>query len=58
MFKFDLKQYVTIEASGESGYVIGQARYDGSQTQYQIRYKCADGSAVESWWSEDALRAK
>lgn len=53
--KFDLGQEVTITASGESGKVIGRAEYMFSNPQYYIRYKCADGRAVEAWWAEDAL---
>lgn len=53
--KFELKQTVTIAASGERGEVIGRAEYVTSEPQYLLRYKCADGRAVESWWAESAL---
>lgn len=54
-FRFNLNQQVTIAASGETGQVIGRAQYATGQDQYHIRYRAADGRAVESWWGEDAL---
>jgi N-acetylmuramic acid 6-phosphate (MurNAc-6-P) etherase len=53
--KFELKQTVTISASGETGDVIGRAEYAHAENSYLVRYKCADGRAVESWWTEGAL---
>ena len=53
--KYQMKQTVTIAASGESGEVIGRAEYAHSESSYLVRYKCADGRAVESWWPESAL---
>lgn len=55
--KFDLKQTVTITASGETGEVIGRAEYTSADPQYLVRYKAADGRGVESWWTEEALNA-
>lgn len=55
MQKFELKQQVTIAASGETGEVIGRAEYAASESTYLVRYKAADGRAVESWWNESAL---
>jgi hypothetical protein len=56
--KFELKQVVKIIDSGESGTVIGRAEYSTTPTpNYLVRYKAADGRAVEAWWSEDALEA-
>lgn len=57
MFIFDLKSTVKITASGEAGEVIGRAEYTDSETSYYIRYKAADGRAVESWWNESALES-
>lgn len=54
-FKFDLKQVVKISESGETGTVIGRAEYDLGEDSYLIRYKAADGRAVESWWRDSAL---
>jgi len=53
--KIELKQNVTIVESGEQGTVIGRAEYTTSDPCYLVRYKCADGRAVESWWTESAL---
>ena len=53
--KYELKQNVTIATSGEQGEVIARAEYATSEPSYLLRYKCADGRAVESWWSESAL---
>jgi hypothetical protein len=56
--KFELKQKVVIECSGEAGEVIGRAEYSASsEPSYQLRYKCADGRARECWWTESALVA-
>lgn len=54
-FKFDLGQGVTIVVSGEEGEVIGRAEFSKSEDQYLVRYKAADGRAVESWWNVSAL---
>lgn len=53
--KFELKKTVTIAASGEQGEVIGRAEYAHAEPSYLVRYKCADGRAVEAWWTESAL---
>lgn len=55
MFKFELKQQVKITASDESGEVIARAEYSESSPAYLVRYKAADGRAVEQWWNESAL---
>lgn len=57
MFIFELKQTVEIKASGETGEVIARAQYSTSEDCYLLRYKCADGRAVESWWTQSALQA-
>ena len=54
-FFFDLEQRVIISASGEVGTVIGRAEYLNQNPQYWLRYKCADGRAVECWWEQSAL---
>ena len=53
--KFELKQNVTISASGEQGQVVARAEYATAEPSYLLRYKCADGRAVEQWWAESAL---
>ena len=55
--KYILKQLVTISTSGESGMIIGCAEYSYAEPAYLVRYKCADGRAVENWWPESALEA-
>ena len=56
-FDFALDSTVTIKASGESGEVIGRAEYsNANMPSYLVRYKAADGRAVEAWWAEDALK--
>lgn len=54
-FVFDLAQRVKISASDESGEVIARAEYATSEDSYLVRYKAADGRAVEAWWGESAL---
>lgn len=56
-FLFELKEQVTITCSGETGQVIARAEFIDSENQYQIRYKAADGRAVEAWWNELALQS-
>jgi len=53
--KFELKQTVTIAVSGEQCDVIARAEYLAAEPSYLLRYKCADGRAVETWWPESAL---
>jgi len=54
-FKFDLCNQVAIAISGEIGEVIGRAEYGHSENTYYLRYKSADGRAIEAWWPESAL---
>ncbi|MBU9153153.1 hypothetical protein KTD28_00860 [Burkholderia gladioli] len=54
-FSFNLGERVAIAASGETGEIIGRADYTESADSYFVRYKAADGRAVEAWWSEGAL---
>ncbi|POM13914.1 bacteriophage protein [Burkholderia cepacia] len=54
-FKFKLGDDITIEASGETGVVVGRAEYSNVEDAYLVRYKAGDGRATESWWSESAL---
>lgn len=41
---------VRITCSGEEGQVVGFAQYSDAGDQVLIRYKAADGRAVQSWW--------
>jgi hypothetical protein len=54
-FEFSLGEPVVITVSGEAGEVIGRADYAASEDCYLVRYKAADGRAVEAWWSTGAL---
>lgn len=54
-FKYKLKQEVTIIVSGEVGEIIGRAEYVTGEKTYSIRYKAADGRAVEQWWNQVAI---
>lgn len=56
-YSFSLGQAVKIAASGEGGQVIGRSEYAYAENSYLVRYKAADGRAVESWWTESALVA-
>ena len=55
LFKFGIRQIVKIQDSDETGTVIGRAEYSASENTYLIRYRAADGRAVEVWWGESAL---
>jgi hypothetical protein len=52
---FKIGDEVVIAASGERGEVIGLAVFARSEASAQLRYKAADGRAVESWWQVSAL---
>lgn len=54
-FRFPLGASVLIGASGEVAQVIGAATYKFSEDSYLLRYKAADGRAVEQWWADSAL---
>ena len=54
-FKFNHGDKVQIVASGETGEVIGRADYKTAEDNYYLRYKAADGRAVEAWWQVDAI---
>jgi len=56
-FKYEIGNHLTIEASGESGKVIGRAHYLVGENSYLLRYKAADGRATEAWWTESSLVA-
>lgn len=56
-FRFTLNQSISITTSSEQGAVIGRAEYATGENSYLIRYKAADGRAVEAWWAESALSA-
>ena len=58
MFIFELEAEVTIKASGEAGEVIARAEYARDENRYFVRYKNAQGVAVEQWWNESALDDK
>jgi len=55
MWKFELNNLVVIKCSEEQGDVIGRAEYSNAERSYLVRYKAADGRAVEAWWAESAL---
>lgn len=54
-FKFQLGRIVVIECSLEQGVIHARSEYSNSENQYLVRYKSADGRAVEAWWPESAL---
>ncbi|QOR55203.1 MAG: hypothetical protein SHS37scaffold296_20 [Burkholderiales phage 68_11] len=54
-FTFALSQRLRINESGEECVVIGRAEYTTAINNYFVRYKAANGLAVEAWWTEDAL---
>lgn len=54
-FSFALGAEVRIQASGETGVIVGRAEYTNARNAYLLRYKASDGRAVEQWWSEEAL---
>lgn len=53
--QFNLGDAVKILESGEQGRVVGRAEYEYAEPGYLVRYKAADGRAVEAWWTQGAL---
>lgn len=54
-FKFSLGQQARITVSGETGEVTGRSEYTTLENTYYLRYKSADGRAVQAWWDESSL---
>ena len=54
-FEYDIGAKVTLE-SGETGTVIGQARYQEATDDFLIRYTTGQGSLIEKWWSASAIQ--
>lgn len=54
-FNFKLGEKVTLE-SGETGTIVGQARFTDSNPQYRLRYVAGDNRQTECWWDESALK--
>lgn len=50
--KFKLGQQVQIKVSSEVGEVVGHAEYLATENTYYLRYKSADGRAVQAWWDD------
>lgn len=55
LFIFELNDNVMISCSREKGEVISRCDSCSAENEYRIRYKAADGRAVDHWWSESAL---
>lgn len=53
--KYQLNERVKIRASEEEGEIVGRAEYSNCDPSYFVRYKAADGRAVEQWWTQDAI---
>jgi hypothetical protein len=56
-FKFSLTQQLQVSVSGEQGECIARSEHAAADPQYLLRYRAADGRAVEAWWTERALSA-
>ncbi len=54
---YEIGDKVMITVSGEVGIVIGVAFYAYMDPQVLLRYKSADGRAVEQWWDMNAIEA-
>lgn len=56
-FKFKLTQQLLVSVSAEQGECIARSEHAAAEPQYLLRYRAADGRAVEAWWTEGALAA-
>ena len=57
MFKFELRQKVSIAISGEEGIIKGRADYANAEDGYFVHYRSADGCASDKWFTADELEA-
>lgn len=55
-FAFQLSDAVIIKASGETAEIASRSESTFAEPQYLLRYRCADGRAVEQWWTQSALQ--
>jgi hypothetical protein len=55
-FAHPIGAQVRISCSDEAGIVIARAEFDTAEDSYLIRYRAADGRAVEAWWTSSALQ--
>lgn len=53
--KFAIGDIVVLSVIGQNCLVIGRAEYFNDEPSYFLRYKDAQGNAVEQWWTESAL---
>jgi hypothetical protein len=54
-FTFSMGELLNIDTSVEFGHVVARAEYAHGEDMYLLRYRAADGRAVEQWWGESAL---
>ena len=54
-FKHELGATVKLEASDESGTVVGRVEYENDENCYWIRYLAGDGRQTKAWWNESDL---
>lgn len=54
-FDYNIHDVVMISVSGEVGEIIGRAEREYDLHEYLVRYKDANGCAVERWWNENAI---
>lgn len=53
--RYMLGQQVKITCSEETGIVIARCERLSAEPQYLIRYRAADGRAVQCWWDYSAI---
>jgi len=54
-FDHNIHDVVMISVSGEVGEIVGRAEREYDLHEYLVRYKDANGCAVERWWNENAI---
>ncbi len=54
-FDHNIHDVVMISVSGEVGEIVGRAEREYVLHEYLVRYKDANGCAVERWWNENAI---
>ncbi|WP_445496668.1 hypothetical protein [Photorhabdus sp. SF281] len=55
MFRYNLKQAVKINISGEVGEIKGRAEYINNLNDYLISYRASNGCASEKWFDESEI---
>ena len=52
---FEIGSLASIKVSGETGEIVGHAKYADGTNRFLLRYVTSEGRATEEWWDVAAL---